>query len=96
MAAPVGKASKVDPEENAWEKTDPPTEGRYSLQLFPSDGAEKCVSINYKSGRNGQPIIEGGQKVFESYSINIECRITNSGDDDGNSVCNCEYAHWKG
>ena len=66
------------------------------MQLFPSDGAEECVSINYKSGRNGQPILEVGKRSLSPtrLTLNVGSPIQVMMMDQ--HVCNCEYAHWKG
>ena len=79
-----GHTAKLDTKVDAWERIAPPAEGRYSLKLFPSEGKEKCVSINYKTGRGGQKVLENGQPVFESYSINIESRIVSDNEDSNN------------
>lgn len=71
--APVGKASKINIEEDAWERIAPPPRGRYSLQLFPADNA---VTVN-----------ENKKGEFESYSINIMARIVKSTEDNNDAIC---------
>ena len=85
-SVPTGTAHKINPEEDAWLRVAPPATGRYSLQLYPAESAEKCTAINYKTDRSRRPLLVNGHPVFESYSINIEARIRDEENPDNDNV----------
>src|ERR1035438_990217 len=71
--APTGKASKINVEEDAWERTAPPPKGRYSLQIFPADNP---VSLN-----------ENKAGEFESYSVNLMAKVVKSSEESNGAIC---------
>lgn len=70
--AATGKATKLNPEEDAWERTTPPPYGRYNLQLFPGDPL-----VTQNDNKKGE---------FESYSISIMCKVV-SENDSNDAIC---------
>jgi hypothetical protein len=65
---PEGTKRKINREEDAFKRVAPPEQGRYSLKLMPG-----IDTVTENVNKQGQ---------FESYTINIEGRVVNAGEND--------------